>query len=227
MICEKTIILNVHKGMPFKHYEDRGYVIKKQKDSRGRLRSIKNQTIEVKIEDLPRTCSYRFNVQCDDCGEVRESSMSNLTHKNSWFLRNKETPCLVCANKRNTGVNNSNYKHGNDRYCEYRKDAKARKIPFNLSVEQFERALNDNVCYYCGISKDEAIRCNSGHNKRIVRGLGLDRINSNKGYIVGNIRCACAQCNAIKHTLTEEDFYAYIERIYKRQQQRFQNNSKE
>lgn len=43
---------------------------------------------------------------------------------------------------------------------------------------------------------------------------GIDRIDSARGYIVGNVRPSCWICNRMKNDLTEEEFFAHIKTIY-------------
>jgi hypothetical protein len=42
----------------------------------------------------------------------------------------------------------------------------------------------------------------------------LDRIDSSKGYVEGNVNPCCDQCNTMKMDYTEEEFKAQIQRIY-------------
>ncbi len=43
---------------------------------------------------------------------------------------------------------------------------------------------------------------------------GIDRINSNIGYIEGNIVPCCKHCNSAKNTMTESEFKEWIVRLY-------------
>lgn len=53
---------------------------------------------------------------------------------------------------------------------------------------------------------------------------GIDRINSNKGYEKDNCVSCCPICNRMKLDLSLEDFYAHIEKIYKK---RFNDQSRD
>lgn len=65
--------------------------------------------------------------------------------------------------------------------------ARQRGIIFSLTLDQFIEAA-DKQCYYCG-----GAFCDP-----VLEGSGLDRIDSNKGYELGNIVSCGFRCNQIK-----------------------------
>lgn len=83
--------------------------------------------------------------------------------------------------------------------------SKQRGIPFLLSFEEYKEAVS-HPCYYCSFKL-----CS-----QVVEGSGLDRIDSNKGYEVGNVVSCGHRCNSIKNEdLTVEEAKAAIEAILK------------
>jgi hypothetical protein len=46
--------------------------------------------------------------------------------------------------------------------------------------------------------------------------IGLDRVDNNKGYVVGNLVACCGTCNMMKADLALEAFKAHIRRLYHR-----------
>jgi hypothetical protein len=82
------------------------------------------------------------------------------------------------------------------KYMEIYKDARRRGKEFNLDFESVSAMITGN-CHYCGIDGQ----------------LGLDRIDSDKGYIEGNVVSCCKTCNFAKRTMTEQEFYSWIDRI--------------
>jgi hypothetical protein len=78
------------------------------------------------------------------------------------------------------------------------KDARNRKIGFNLTSEYIKKLLEeqDNRCALTG----RVI----GHAQE--NALSMDRIDSSKGYVVGNIQLVCKQANFAKHALSQQDF---------------------
>lgn len=87
------------------------------------------------------------------------------------------------------------------RYNIYKRNAKKRQIPFNISLELFE-GITELKCYYCG--------CFSGDNNF----CGVDRINSNEGYDLGNCLSCCDVCNYMKLCMSFHDFCKKIETIH-------------
>lgn len=207
MILTKTVQVNVG-GAYQKYYEQKGYKIPKRQDKRGRILAKQDVKIEVSIYDLPKTSGVLVKYSCDDCGSIHEVKYATIFgRKDSQYLKTKETLCSNCANKGMSGKNNGQYKHGNNRYCEYRSNARRRKISFDLTVEQFEN-LTKKECHYCG-----CLKCNFGKTNR---GNGIDRKNNNLGYTIDNCVPCCARCNFIKNSMPYEEFLQYIKKLYER-----------
>jgi hypothetical protein len=84
------------------------------------------------------------------------------------------------------------------RFCIYKYGAKKRGIPFELTLEEF-MGFWQQPCAYCGDP---------------IEAVGLDRIESTKGYVNGNVVSCCAICNAWKNCLTVEEFRAHVQKVY-------------
>lgn len=205
MILDKTVKIGL--GRNIKYLQDKGYIIPYKKDKRGRLTSGQGEKIEILIKDIPPRTRTKVLVECDDCGKKREVAYGSLfQNKGSYFRKTGETLCNKCANKRRSGKNNSNYIHGNNRFTEYRYNAKKRGLQFNLTILQFED-ITKKPCHYCGgYSSDRNIKS---------RGNGIDRKNSNIGYEIDNCVPCCATCNFIKNNMGYGDFIDYIKQVYK------------
>lgn len=76
------------------------------------------------------------------------------------------------------------------RYRDYKNGANCRGHEFKLTIEDFEKLWNKN-CYYCG---------------DLIDGIGIDRVDNNVGYLVGNVVPCCPVCNKMKLTLRSSDF---------------------
>jgi hypothetical protein len=77
-----------------------------------------------------------------------------------------------------------------------------RKIDFDLSFEYVKRLLDHKTCYYTGIEFTEE----GGHAR------SFDRIDSNQGYVEGNVVACTIDINGKKANLTFEE----IEALYKK-----------
>ena len=90
----------------------------------------------------------------------------------------------------------------------YQKNAKDKKIPFDLSKEDFHLLLSQN-CFYCGIEPQVE------YWKRKFKYGGIDRIDNNLHYTKDNCVPCCKTCNYMKSYFTTEDFKSMIIKIYK------------
>ena len=81
------------------------------------------------------------------------------------------------------------------RYYSYRDRADSNGISFSMSYQEFYNLVND-LCVYCG---DNA--------------YSVDRIDSNIGYIKGNIQPICKMCNTMKYVYSEKSFLEHVSKI--------------
>lgn len=207
MIITKTVMATV-SGRNKPHFESNGYKLPYEKDEKGRLGVKKGSKLEVSVFDLPVSSNVKIKYKCDDCGIVKEVGAHTLFYReNSQYRKTGETLCSSCANKRMSGENNSQYKHGNNRYCEYRYNAEKRGYKFNLSLDEF-CSITEKECHYCGgFSQEWDDRS---------RGNGVDRKDSAKGYEAANCVPCCSKCNFVKNSMPYNSFISYIKRIAER-----------
>lgn len=83
------------------------------------------------------------------------------------------------------------------RYDTTRTGARNRGLPFLLTFEQFS-AFWQKPCHYCG---------------GLITTIGLDRVDSSKGYFVDNVVPCCEVCNIIKSTLPVDAWLSHLRRI--------------
>jgi hypothetical protein len=74
-------------------------------------------------------------------------------------------------------------------YKRYVRDCRRRNIFWELTIEQFHTLTSSN-CTYCGRAPAQKAR-NYTYN-------GIDRLNSDQGYTLGNCAPCCKECNGIK-----------------------------
>ena len=89
-----------------------------------------------------------------------------------------------------------------------------------ISLETFS-LLSKMPCRYCGLehSKEIEDRLNESPNKKrlsdhVLKCNGIDRVDSSNGYTVENSVACCKYCNTAKNTMSENDFYNWIKRVY-------------
>lgn len=88
-----------------------------------------------------------------------------------------------------------------------KKCAKSRNIPFNVSIEYLQ-TLFDSQNYKCALSGIDIYIETSR-----IKTASLDRIDSSKGYIEGNVQWVHKDINNMKMGLDENSFIFYCKKI--------------
>lgn len=149
-----------------------------------------------------------YNVQCS-CGEQAWVSMSSLKNKES-------TRCKKCANKEYINDEGDvdllkalksvllRAKNG------INKRKKVSKLPFTITVDYLYNLYNETNGR-CALSGEEI---EFDKNKQIrYQNLSIDRIDSNKGYEIGNIQLVDKRINMMKGTLSNDEFIDLCKKI--------------
>ena len=89
-----------------------------------------------------------------------------------------------------------------------------------ISQETFS-LLAKSPCKYCGLEHSKEIEDRLNESKKqkrlsdhILKCNGIDRVDSSKGYTVENSVPCCKFCNTAKSTMSENEFYNWIKRVY-------------
>ena len=100
---------------------------------------------------------------------------------------------------------------------EYKRGANEYNREFLLSDDEFKSFILDD-CYYCGRKPSQQYGNTRSDGSLKFNGIilynGIDRIDNSKGYIQGNVRTCCKQCNYAKHYHTEEEFELWVKAVY-------------
>lgn len=96
---------------------------------------------------------------------------------------------------------------------DYSTGAKKRDLEFCLTKEQFIAIVSSN-CYYCGSPPSERKKTRKGNTFK-MNVNGIDRKDNNLSYTTGNVVACCWNCNRAKGNLSEQEFYNWINVIYK------------
>ncbi len=81
------------------------------------------------------------------------------------------------------------------RWSQYANKAKSRGLDFGLTHDDLHQLLDEN-CTYCGGD-----------------GGGIDRQDSSKGYVLGNVTPCCWRCNAMKNDMPLDEWLAHMKKI--------------
>lgn len=102
---------------------------------------------------------------------------------------------------------------------EYRYNAKKRGIDWRLTDEEF-LAIASLHCHYCG-SPPKRFKRNKWSHGRAIGAVeseevlnGIDRLNSEKGYVLSNCVACCSQCNWAKRNMSVNEFLEHIKQIF-------------
>ena len=87
--------------------------------------------------------------------------------------------------------------------AKYRDAARRRDLEFSLTEAEFLKLVISS-CFYCGLPYEHSP---SGFN-------GVDRVDNAKGYLADNVVPCCKWCNHAKHTMSQAEFFSWIERVY-------------
>lgn len=94
---------------------------------------------------------------------------------------------------------------------QYRSTAKQRGIEFDLSWIDIYKICTRN-CEYCG---KPPVDGNILRRNGVVKPyMGIDRIDSEEGYVLGNVVPCCKECNTMKGSRTIDEFRDSIWRCY-------------
>ena len=95
--------------------------------------------------------------------------------------------------------------------CEYKKHARKRGLPFELSLNELVDMCSKD-CEYCGSAPYKLI--GNCYKSGSFTYNGIDRVDSQLGYIVKNCVPCCTTCNRMKMKLPVYKFFYCTKRIY-------------
>ena len=128
------------------------------------------------------------------------ATICNWVHKHGIEVRSKSKPYGAAA--------------GNFLFNSYRSSARARDLEWDLTEEQFAQ-LASQPCHYCGIGPSRPVARSDLNGTRLYN--GVDRLDSNLGYIAGNCVPCCTDCNMAKGQMSKEGFLKLVNRIHQHQ----------
>ena len=126
-----------------------------------------------------------MSIHCPSCGSTLEAHTERMSK------------CTVCVRFDNITVNASRPRRGG-------------RIPrLSLTRRQFATwfAQQDRTCTYCGVQETDlhalGVRTSVGH---ALQRLGIDRVNTARGYTRTNMVLCCYACNKVKsNTFTDQE----------------------
>ena len=186
-------------------------------------KTCNNCRVSNRIQDQKRDKEHR-----NELDRVASKNPERLATKLKWKEENYEKVVMYCMNhrqrridediseylKRNAQnakqwrennpekVKNNNQNKINSITLQYRvylRSAEDKKLDFEISQEEFNKIVKE-TCHYCNVIQKR------GFN-------GIDRLDSNKGYVLDNCVSCCKTCNYMKCSLSTDVFLKRIEHI--------------
>lgn len=165
---------------------------------------------------LAPTLKHKSRCVCVcDCGKEKVVGAANLVR-----LSTRSCGCLLAEITSARSKNNnfgSLYTNPEEAFVnvviyDYRRTAESKGFEWALNRE-WCRVNFQNNCHYCG-SCPLSVR-KSKSSDRLYTYNGIDRVDNSKGYTLDNVVVCCKICNHAKATMTQSEFYAWIDRLIK------------
>jgi len=147
---------------------------------------------------------------CHDCRNQQKilDSRRDVEHRNEIARKNEAKPERKAVKKewrennpdKIAEINNKRMNSIEANYKQLKIKAPYRGYSCELTYEEYEELVTSH-CYYCGEMETHKTIC------------GIDRLNSNIGYISGNCVSCCKMCNLMKGALHKDVFLMRIEHI--------------
>ena len=86
-------------------------------------------------------------------------------------------------------------------------EAKRRGLEFNLTFTTMKNLLRAKRCYYTGVALTRPEKQTEGSPRPPLRptDLTIDRVDSSKGYVIGNVVACCNSANNVKAMFENPD----------------------
>lgn len=94
---------------------------------------------------------------------------------------------------------------------DYKRNAKKRGLAWELS-DSIAKSIVTQNCFYCG--EQPKNKSTAGNKSTPFLYNGIDRINSNIGYVMYNCLPCCFDCNRAKSDKSIDEFKVWLTRIY-------------
>lgn len=159
----------------------------------------------LRLDESTRGKKLKWYCLCGRCGNTVLIQGNNLSSGNS-------TTC--CADKKKVKQDNSNWSGYEDLSGTYwsstKRGAQRRNLPFELTME---------YCWQLYLNQDKKCALSGLPIAMHVKGerygeASLDRIDSSKGYLIGNVQWVHKRINRIKMDMTDEEFIFLCHSVY-------------
>lgn len=142
-----------------------------------------NEEKELSLFSKDKNRKDGLQPYCKDCDRAyRKSNRKQILDKASIYRAAQHNKIMAYREENREKIYNQQKRTPKGRYASYKHGAKARGLSFDLSFEEFCSFWQVD-CSYCGDP---------------IPTIGLDRVDSSKGYELGNVVSCCTMCNRMK-----------------------------
>lgn len=175
--------------------------------------TIKDCTALEPTEERSECSGYVvWKIRCNLCDAVYKRAAYSITRKTishdckQWWAKYRQDTHVGRPAIPDHGS------HINTIYARYMKAAKERGHTFQLTKDEV-RGIVVLPCHYCGTQP--MVKTTSENLSGVFSWTGIDRVDSNIGYIINNVVPCCTTCNFGKRDLPVERFLEWVESIYR------------
>jgi hypothetical protein len=150
-------------------------------------------------------------VKCD-CGSENKVVLKDL-------LKGEALTCRTCAKKNQTGPDSIGWRGGvyisATLYNHWRRSAIRRNIEWTIDIDYLDNLI-ESQNFKCVFTGEKLTIGHGERNGLTVNGsASLDRIDSLKGYLPGNIQFVIKEINKAKQAVTDEQFIELCRKVVK------------
>jgi hypothetical protein len=161
-------------------------------------------------KEKPSGSSVYWKCKCNLCGDIKQIMSYNI-------LSNKSKSCFSCSMKNNFGEKNPNWKGYKkipaSLLTSIKSSAKSRNLEYNLS-DEYLNDLWEKQKEKCALSGEKLMIKAKGKNiDPWQNNASLDRIDSAKGYIAGNVQWIHPIVNFMKNRFSQDTFIYFCKKI--------------
>lgn len=159
--------------------------------------------------------SHTIQCVCGKKRDIRNSEWIKLLEGN--ITARTKTQCKECTVKMYwEGFTDKDNLKG--LFKSLKNSCKRIKRDIDISFEQAYKMYKSN-CYYCN-SEPSNTFTNTTNKEKQTKYSGIDRVDSDLGYIQGNVVPCCKHCNIAKNNMSQTDFLNLVENIFRYRVQR-------
>ena len=187
-----------------------GSLINEVGNVHGRLKVLRRATKDELSRTQKRNSGAYWVCQC---------KCENLTVVSGGNLRARITKSCGClAEEVKSQIRHTAKPEGvaamNSLMRSYKQRAREHNWDWKITRDEFAK-LTSCKCYYCGGEPSQTHHKPNANGSYIYN--GIDRIDSDRGYVVDNVVACCKWCNYAKHDKTVEEFLHWAKLLAKHQ----------